>query len=91
MDKTAQKNGVLILIAVTQKKFAIVGDEGIDRFMGQEGWNSVRDILSSRFAQGRFAEGLVEAVHEVSRVLADHFPPVEGDRNELPNTVVEEH
>lgn len=89
MQKTAKRNGVLIYIAVNRKRFAVIGDEGIDVHMGQEGWDRTRDILAVNFKAGRKAEGIIEAVGEVAKVLSEYFPPEECDRNELPNKPLE--
>lgn len=90
MDKTRDRNGVLLLLAVKSRKFAILGDEGIHRFMGHEGWESVRDHMSERFRADDFAGGIERGVAEIGRVLAEHFPRRPDDVNELPNEVVED-
>jgi uncharacterized membrane protein len=89
MHKTDRRNGVLIFIAVNRRRFAIIGDEGINRHMGQEGWDRTRDRLAENFSAGKKAEGIIEAIGEVGKVLAAHFPPVENDKNELSNEMLE--
>jgi putative membrane protein len=39
------------------------------------------------FSERKFREGLVEAVHAVGALLAQHFPRRPDDTNELPNEV----
>ncbi len=90
MQETRERNGVLIYLATADRKFAIYGDEGIHRIIGQEGWERIRDGMAERFARGAFGEGLVYAVREVGKVLARHFPWRPDDVNELPDEVVEE-
>ncbi len=90
MHETRERNGVLILLAVAERRFAIYGDEGIHQHLGQDGWERVRDGMADRFRRGEFADGLVYAVEAVGRVLAEAFPWQEGDENELPDAVVEE-
>jgi uncharacterized membrane protein len=88
MEKTRERNGVLICMGVASKRFAIVGDEGIHRYMTDEGWQSVRDAMVERFRDDQFAEGIAYGVAEVGRVLSEHFPPREDDINELPDEVI---
>ena len=38
MTQTQQRNGVLIYVARKSKKFAIIGDEGIHKHVGDEFW-----------------------------------------------------
>ena len=90
MHETRDRNGLLILLAVASRRFAIFGDREVDRLIGQQGWDRVRDGMAERFRAGEFAEGLVYAVEQVAAVLAEHFPWREDDTNELPNEVVEE-
>lgn len=90
MHKTKQRNGVLILLAAASRGFAILGDEGVHRFVGQDGWDKIRDQMAERFRQNDFAGGLVYAVEEVGKTLAEHFPYEEGDVNELPDEIVVE-
>jgi uncharacterized membrane protein len=87
MTATAARNGVLIYFAALDHKFAIVGDEGIHAVVGGEFWDALRDRLAARLREGRHAEGIVEAVLEVGRVLAEAFPAAADDRNELPDAV----
>lgn len=90
MHETRERNGVIIYLATADRRFAIFGDEGVHRFVGQAGWESIRDGMAERFARGAFGEGLVYAVEQVGKVLAEHFPWREDDVNELPDEVVEE-
>jgi uncharacterized membrane protein len=90
MQRTKERNGVLILLAVTSRRFAILGDEGIHRVVGSEGWERIRDGMAQRFRQDDFAGGLAWGVGEIGSVLRAQFPWQPGDVNELPDAVVEE-
>lgn len=88
MDRTAQRNSVLIFLVPSRKRFAVVGDEGIHAKVGQAFWNDLAACLSSHFRHEEFTEGLVQGITMVGERLAEHFP-WEGaaDRNELPDDV----
>lgn len=89
MRETAERNGVLILVAPESQTFAVVGDQGIDQRCPEGFWSAVVDTMRGHFREGRFDEGIVEAVHLVGDELARHFPrrPGETDRNELPDAI----
>ncbi len=89
MHQTRDRNAVLVFLVLRSRRFAIFGDEGIHRFVGQEGWDRLRDGMAERFQRGDFGGGLVYAVREVGAVLREHFPWREGDVNELPDGVEE--
>jgi uncharacterized membrane protein len=88
MEHTADRNGVLIFLVPSRRRFAILGDTGIHEKVGQAFWNEVSACLSSHFRQGAFTEGLVEGIRMVGDRLATHFPSAgEADRNELSDGV----
>ena len=89
MADTAERNGVLILVAPESQTFAVVGDQGIDERTAEDFWPSVVEAMREHFHAGRFDEGIVAAVEKVGDELARHFPrrPGETDRNELPDGI----
>jgi uncharacterized membrane protein len=91
MQKTAGRNGVLILVSHLDHRFAIWGDEGIHAKAGQPLWEQARKVLLEDFAQRRYAEGIEACVREVGRELASHFPKNEPGpgKNQISNEVTE--
>lgn len=87
MHETAQRNGVLIYLAVKDKKFAILGDEGINKMVGDNFWNDVRDLMAAEFKQGRFAEGLEQGILRCGEKLKTYFPYQTDDINEIPDEI----
>ena len=87
MHLTAERHGVLIYLAVEDRKLAIVGDEGIHRHVGDAYWETVRDLMIARLSAGRAVEAVVAGIAEVGRVLARHFPRRPDDQNELSDQV----
>ncbi|HEY7409532.1 MAG TPA: TPM domain-containing protein [Vicinamibacteria bacterium] len=86
MDRTAERNGVLVYVAPESRKFAVIGDRGIDDKAGADFWRRVADDVADAFRQGQFTAGIVRAVEAVGDLLAAHFPRTEADdRNELPD------
>jgi len=87
MHLTAERHGVLIYLALEDRKLAIVGDEGIHRRVGGAYWDTVRDLMVAPLREGRALDAVLSGVAEVSRVLARHFPRRPDDRNELSDRV----
>ncbi len=87
MHETVQKNGVLFYLAYKDKKFSIVGDEGIHNIVKDVFWNEVRDILTLHFKQNNFTEGLVEGIAKAGEKLKSFFPYQSSDSNELSNDI----
>lgn len=87
MDKTADRNGVLILLEVDRREFAIIGDEGINKVVSEDFWDSERDLMQQHFKRGEFAEGIALAIEQVGAKLKKFFPYQADDVNELPDEI----
>lgn len=88
MHRTRQRNGVLLFLVPSRRRFAIVGDEGVHAIVGQRFWDELRAIVSAAFRHEHFTEGLVAAIDRVGERLAGLFPAAAADNpDELPNTV----
>lgn len=87
MDATKARNGVIIYVAVNLKQFYIYGDEGIHSIVGNDFWQSTKDVILACFQKGEFAKGLCDGIAEVGSVLKAHFPWETEDTNELPDEI----
>lgn len=87
MYKTKDRNSVLIYLATDSKKFAVLGDVGINTVVPDCFWESVRETMQQFFADGRFVEGICAAVEEIGSKLAQYFPYRKDDMDELPNDI----
>ncbi|GAB5476385.1 MAG: TPM domain-containing protein [Maribacter sp.] len=87
MDNTKDENGVLLYVAVNDRKFVIYGDRGIDKAVPQDFWNTTKDIIQEHFHQGNFKQGIIAGILNAGKELEAHFPWQHGDLNELSNEV----
>lgn len=88
MEQTEARNGVLFYVGVSDKAFAIIGDEGIDKVVEDGFWECTKDEVISKFKEGKFKEGLVNGILRAGERLKKYFPyDKEGDINELPDTI----
>jgi uncharacterized membrane protein len=87
---TEHNNGVLIYLLLAEHAIEIVADRGIARHASADEWTAMTRRMSAAFQEGRFEDGLTQALEEVSALLVAHFPLAEGaaDRNELPDAPV---
>ena len=83
MTKTEQRNGVLILVALEDHKFAIVGDQGIDEKVPDGFWDETKDLMLAHFKEGRIADGIIEGILDAGAQLKQFFPYQSNDINEL--------
>ena len=87
MDRTELHNGVLIYLACESKVFAIVGDKGINDVVPEHFWEDVIAVMTGRFREGMFAEGLAEAAMMAGEKLKAFFPYEQDDVNEQPDDI----
>lgn len=87
MNKTAERNGVLFYLAVKDRKFAIIGDAGINAKVPAGFWNDVSQLLKKNFGEGKFTEGLSEGILLAGEHLKKHFPYKKDDVNELSDEI----
>ncbi len=88
MRDTKQRNAVLVFVGPKARKFAIVGDDGIHQFCKEAFWSQLAQQLSEGFKAGDYTGALVRLIEDIGRALAEHFPRLDGDVNELPDEVL---
>ena len=89
MQKTAERNAVLIFVAPRMQKFAVVGDEGVHQKCGEKFWQELVARMREHFLRENFTDALLEAVEATGALLAKHFPRTGPATNELPDEVIE--
>lgn len=87
MHQTAARNGVLFYLSISNRSFAIVGDEGINNVVEDDFWDCTKNVVISNFKEGRFVQGLTEGILRAGERLKQYFPYADDDINELPDTI----
>ena len=86
IERTTERNGVLVFVVPARRQFVLLGDAGIHARVGQAFWDGAAEAISRRFREGDVTGALVEGIERIGTQLATHFPP-SGERNvnELPD------
>ena len=87
MNKTQLRNGVLIYLAVKNRRFAIIGDSGIHKVVPENYWNDIKANMLDHFRENRFTDSLIDAISATGLHLKKHFPHQRDDVNELPDDI----
>lgn len=85
MDLTKAENGVLIYVAVSDRKFSICGGKGINEVVPKDFWEETKNAIQTQFKAGNFKDGIITGIHTAGEALSQHFPWHHGDTNELSN------
>jgi uncharacterized membrane protein len=87
MHKTELRNGVLFYLAVEDRKFAILGDAGINQKVTDDFWDSTKDKVIGQLKEGKIAKGLADGIIMAGEQLKAHFPHQKDDVNELSDDI----
>jgi len=87
MHKTELRNGVLFYLAITDRKFAIIGDAGINQKVPKDFWDNIKERMASKFREGLFTDGLTEGLYLAGEQMKQHFPRAIDDVNELSDEI----
>ncbi len=85
---TEHNNGILIYLLLADRDVEIVADRGINAKVGPQEWEQICRKMEDAFRQADYEGGVVGGIRDVTRHLVEHFPPIGGDRNELPDRPV---
>ncbi len=89
MNKTAERNGTLVYVAVKDRQTAVFGDEGIHQKVGQKYWEEEVNKMLVYFKEAHVGDGIAQVVSDIGEALHLHFPyDKETDKNELPDDIV---
>lgn len=87
MHKTKLRNGVLIYVATVDRKFAIIGDGGINNVVPADFWDGTKEAMLNQFKYGNLVEGIVTGITHAGEQLKKYFPHLLNDKNELPDDI----
>jgi uncharacterized membrane protein len=87
MHRTKHRNGVLIYLALEDKKFAILGDIGINQKVPSNFWDNIKTDMQQHFRNGEFTQGLIHGITMAGNQLKQHFSHDKDDKNELPDEI----
>lgn len=88
MHKTKLRNGVLIYLSVSSRKFAIIGDKGIHEKVGDDFWQEVKESMLIHFKNNQLIEGLLVGIKKAGEALSKQFPRQNDDQNEISDELV---
>lgn len=86
---TNDRSGVLLFVSLAERYAEVVADAGINERVEQSEWNTMVEVLIEHAANDDLANGFLQAIDQAGDLLAQHFPPIEGDDNELEDKLIE--
>jgi uncharacterized membrane protein len=87
IHKTEQRNGVLFYLSISDRKFAILGDAGINAVTPENFWEEIKETVINHFKNNDFEIGLSIGIKMAGEALKSHFPYQKDDVNELSDDI----
>lgn len=88
INKTKEGTGVLIFMVLSERQFYILADDNINKLTGEMVWDEIKNKIQEKFLRGEFCKGILFAIDEIGKILAQHFPIRPDDTNEISNRVI---
>jgi uncharacterized membrane protein len=85
---TEQNNGVLIYLLLADRDVEIVWDRGVGKKIAVQAWEAICHDMEAAFRHGRFVQGVINGIEQVSAQLAKQYPKGREKINELPDKPV---
>lgn len=89
LHHTDGRTGVLLFVSMAERYVEVIADKGINDMVPAGTWEQVVADFVAEVKAGRVADGFVGAIEGCGKPLIEQFPVGEGDRNELPNHLIE--
>ena len=90
LTETADRNGVLIFIALFERRVEILADRGLNEKLPRKFWDErVAEIIQG-VHNGTPIEALCHAIYAIGGVMGEHFPKSSRDGNELSDELRED-
>jgi len=87
MHKTKLRNGVLFYLSINDRKFAVLGDAGINSKVPDNFWDEIKATVLSHFKKEEYATGLEKGILMAGEQLKKYFPYQSDDINELSDEI----
>jgi putative membrane protein len=89
MEATVGRTGVLIYVDEPEHIAEVVADTAIYAKVKPDHWRATVTALTDGIKAGTPANGMIAAIGLCGAVLAEHFPRLDDDTNELPDRMIE--
>ncbi len=82
---TEENTGVLLYLQLIDCDIEILGDRGINACVQPHEWEAICQRMEAAFREGRFEDGVVAGLNDITALLTRHFPARARNPDELPD------
>ncbi len=85
VHQTQAATGILIYVSLYEHMVTVIGDSSINEAIKQIDWEEICTLTVQGIKKGTPAEGLIGSIEQSGKLLAEYFPILPDDENELSN------
>ena len=82
---TGENSGVLIYLQLVDRRIEIIADRGVSAKVEQATWDAICRRMEAALRDGRFEQGVLEGIREITALLVRYFPARGANPDELPD------
>lgn len=88
MSNTVFRNAALIYVATQDKKFAVIGDEALNKKVDDDFWKQLVAKLHESFVEENYCNGIIDCIEKIGQIQKKYFPDIHLlDHNELSDEI----
>ena len=85
---TEENTGVLLYLQLIDHDIEILADRGINAHVQPHEWEAICLRMEVAFREGRFEDGVIAGLNDITALLTRHFPARAQNPDELPDKPV---
>jgi hypothetical protein len=85
---TEENCGILLYVLWSDRQFEIIADRGIASRVTEPYWENLSSKIEEYFRRESFFEGMKYGLHELTKLMSEHFPHKTGAPNQISDNVI---
>jgi putative membrane protein len=90
LHHTREHTGILILISLLEHRVEVLADQGINEKVPAGTWDEIVQVVTAGLKSGEPCDAFCKAIERCGEILAQNFPRLPEDRDELANKLLTE-
>lgn len=88
LHSTKKRSGLMLFVSKAEHYVEILADIEIAKKIPDSAWEAIVQAFIARVKVGQIAQGYLEAIQSIGKLLIPHFPRDPDDTDELPNHLI---
>lgn len=85
LEQTRRRTGILLFVSLMERQAVVLADRGIAGKLPESTWDEIVLFLVKGAKSRDLGTGMCQAIQRCQVILSEHFPILDGDKDELAN------